>query len=141
MIPCVKDKCLKLLKDHAGNPTEHQKQLAIFVADEMANDYKPKVFRDQEPEVMRDYKALADAKARMAWDKEFPEWRLRDDVSSYLDKKQWVQQDNLSNKAFLEGCMDALEGTDSLLQKQKLSDMVAHYEPAKEPVATLNWDN
>jgi len=137
----IKDRCIRILNENRDNPTEHAKQLALFVANEMEQDYKLKVFRDQEPEVMRDYKALGSDKERMAWDKEFPEWRMRDDVSEYLSKKSWVVQENDSNKAFLKGCVDSLEGTEHVLQKQKLENMVAQYEPTKVQVATIDWNN
>jgi len=137
----VKDKCLALLKQYGGDIKEHAKQLALFIADEMSDDYKPKTFHDEEPEIIKDYKSLADEKARMAWDKEFPEWRKRDDVSAHNDKKYWVLQDNASSEAFLQGCVDALEGTEFVLQKQKLLNMVAEYPSAKVTVATVNWQD
>jgi hypothetical protein len=137
----IKNSCVGLLNKYGNEPTEHAIQLAIFLANEMEDDYEPKKFHESEPEVMRDYKALADDRARMTWDKEFPEWRKRDDVSSYLDKKGWVKRDNESSVSFLEGCVDALEGTEFVLQKQKLLNMVAKYPQAKVAVATVDWHN
>jgi len=138
----VKDTCIKILKKFGDRPKEQMKRLALFIAAEMEDDYKPKVFHgENKPEILKEYDALPDDKSRMIWNKELPEWRMRDDVSEYNSKKSWVVQDNSSSKSFLKSCVEALEGSEYVLQRKKLGDMVAKYEPAKVPVATIDWNN
>jgi hypothetical protein len=117
--------------------------LAEFVANEMFDDYRPKVFVDNKPELMAEYDKL-DAKGKMEWDKKFPDWRQREEVLAYHKEKDSIRQDNEGNKLFLLECLKALEDVpEKASLAPKLTSMLARYDAKDKPVEQnrIDWDS
>jgi hypothetical protein len=137
----VKDKCFELLEKYGENPKEHAKRLAIFIAQEMEDDYKPGVFNGQAPEIVLEYEAL-NTKDKYAHNKKYPEWRKMDEVVSYYKDKHAVGTNNSSHKHFLKESLEALgqdNSTEAMAAKGKLQQMLAKFQVSGQPVVEVNW--
>jgi hypothetical protein len=92
------------------------------------------------PEMLADYNPLSQ-KEKFEYDKKYTDWKSTDVIVDYYARKNGMEISNVSDKKFLEDCQAALESTDMVMEKGKLTNMLARYGSFNKPVATGSWSD
>jgi len=95
--------CTELFKHYSGDVL--QQKLVEHVADEWIDLYRPKVFRDNLPNIMLNYRRLKTEKERDQFNKDNPDWINGEAMKGYAENKRWTEGENKSNRHFLEECL------------------------------------